>query len=62
MCLTCWNSVRANKVPVYSISNNFIINEIPDALKDLSVPEMMIITPVRSFFSILQLKPVKFKT
>ena len=55
-CLLCINYLRKNKLPPLSIANGFQIGKTPDILKDLTLPEKLLIALYRPKMYITKLR------
>ena len=49
VCLVCKRSLTNEKLPLYSIANNYAFGETPSVLLDLTPIELSMITPVKTF-------------
>ena len=57
-CNKCFNCLKSNKLPVYSIANNFQIGKTPPELSDLTLPEKLLISKCRPKMYVVKLRSI----
>ena len=57
-CTQCYNTLARNKLPDFSVANNFQLGSIPDVLRNLTIPEKIMISAYRPHMSIIKLKEI----
>ncbi|KAG8742906.1 hypothetical protein FRC10_000765 [Ceratobasidium sp. 414] len=44
ICRHCLSALKQNRLPAYSLANNMWLGPIPDAIRDLNIPEQLLIS------------------
>jgi hypothetical protein len=57
-CRACFNVLMKEKIPPFSLKNNFYQKPTPDALRDLTWSEQALISPYRMCITITKLRPM----
>ena len=57
-CQTCLSSLKRERLPKFSVANDFQIGKTPDELKDLTLPEKLLISKFRPKMYVVKLKSI----
>jgi hypothetical protein len=56
VCLECWGFIQRSKLPAMALANNMWLGPVPPELQNLTIPEKLLISPVRVKVYIFKLK------
>ncbi|KAG1787388.1 uncharacterized protein HD556DRAFT_983756 [Suillus plorans] len=59
LCNNCWDDIKSNKTPPFSLANNLWIGEVPDELGMLTLPEHILVALSYPAAYIVELFPKK---
>lgn len=57
-CKTCFNAIKKQTIPKFSLKNNYYQKPIPDVLQELTWAEQALISPYRMCVTITKLRPM----